>query len=72
MAEDNVSPPTGPNADTPRGAPPKAPKAIAEGRGPISWPGPKEKLDVDGMQHPHPADATQPGKGEQPQPPIEE
>lgn len=68
MPEDNVAPPTGPNADSPRGAPPKAPKAIAEGKGPISFGGSLDKLDVDGMQQPHPADATHPDRGEQPYP----
>lgn len=70
------APPTGPNADSPRGAAPKNPKAIAEGKGPISWPDRGGNLEaplgVDGMESPHPADATHPDKGEQPQPAPEE
>jgi hypothetical protein len=51
MPEDNEARPTGPNADSPRGAPPKAPKAIAEGKGPISFPEPTgDKTQVDGMR----------------------
>lgn len=50
MTQDTTRP-TGPNADSPPGAPPKAPKAIAEGKGPISFPEPTgEKPQVDGMR----------------------
>jgi hypothetical protein len=49
--QDNEARPTGPNADVPRGAPPKAPNAIAEGKGPISFPEPTgDKTHVDGMR----------------------
>jgi hypothetical protein len=69
MAEKQVAEPVGPNAGTPRGAPPEKPNAIAQGKGPISFPDPGAgKAQVDGLNQPAEGDAYK--DGEQPHPPA--
>jgi hypothetical protein len=64
-----VSEPTGPNANSPRGAPASKPNAIAQGKGPISFPDPSaEPNKVDGQQQPAAGDAYK--EGDQPHPPA--